>query len=832
MRKLFVKLKHLTWRRVFNKMGQIMGNLSSNITFRKIPQQNFELYENFANLIEKIPESNGSSYYKKADLTIGIITDEFMYNYYKDSAHFLAIGHDNYKELVDNAGLDLLMYVSCWRGMYNNDWYGDELHGEIPGVIRYANDRNITTIFQTIEDPTNYERYLPIAKECDYIFTTDKDCILKYKVDTGNSNVFLLEYGVNPAFHNPIGMRKKYEESMQLKYDRSSVFFAGSWMDRYKNRCRDITLIFNGVLDSGTNLVVADRNVEVKLPGYKFPKRFRPFVIPAIDHTALQKVHKLFDFNVNINTVQDSSTMCAMRVYELQALGCLMLSNYSLAVSEIFPGLFMINNREEVGEILKKYSEIDLYQMQVENLRDVMTDKTVFDRLNYIFEKCGVNYVFPEQSVIVLCEEKTEHICYMFEQQKYDKKTLMTMEQYRFSGTSDGFIACFRDDYEYDEYYLTDMLNAFKYCDVGYVTKDATCIGAEYDFIEGKADIYVSVFKSTCFSHISELYDDKVQGKGFRLDPFGVNESRRLTGDRKEIAVIIPIYNNGRYLQGRCFRSLLRSSVFDKMQIYLIDDGSDDEETLAVIRKLENRYDNVTTYFFDQGGSGSAARPRNKGIEISKEPYVTYLDPDNEAISDGYAKLYEKIQQTDVDMAFGAIFMRATSEKLMRIGYLFQDRLIKNPRDLLIAENFRSQSIQACMIKRSLITEHSLQNPEGAFGEDTFFFHELMLNAQYVYYLNEPIHMYYAQRLNSSINDVGSSFFQKSFILEKYQRAQLEKYELVEEYIERKLDYFTINWYIEKLSDCRPDERESCIDVIDQIVKLYGKTIQDYERYL
>ena len=60
----------------------------------------------------------------------------------------------------------------------------------------------------------------------------------------------------------------------------------------------------------------------------------------------------------------------------------------------------------------------------------------------------------------------------MFEQQKYDKKTLMTMEQYRFSGTSDGFIACFRDDYEYDEYYLTDMLNAFKYCDVDYVTKD------------------------------------------------------------------------------------------------------------------------------------------------------------------------------------------------------------------------------------------------------------------------------------------------------------------------------------------------------------------------
>ena len=39
--------------------------------------------------------------------------------------------------------------------------------------------------------------------------------------------------------------------------------------------------------------------------------------------------------------------------------------------------------------------------------------------------------------------------------------------------------------------------------------------------------------KALALAAISELYDDKVQGKGFRLDPFGVNESRRLTGDRR-----------------------------------------------------------------------------------------------------------------------------------------------------------------------------------------------------------------------------------------------------------------------------------------------------------
>ena len=272
----------------------------------------------------------------------------------------------------------------------------------------------------------------------------------------------------------------------------------------------------------------------------------------------------------------------------------------------------------------------------------------------------------------------------------------------------------------------------------------------------------------------------------------------------------------------------MRSSIFDKMQIYLIDDGSDDPYTLDAIRDLERRYDNVTAYFFETGGSGSAARPRNKGVELSKEPFITYLDPDNEAINDGYAKLYDKLIQTNADMAFGAIFMRATADKLMRIGYLFKDQKIEQPKELLLSENFRSQSIQACLIRRELITENGLENPVGAFGEDTWFFHELMLNAQTVYYLNVPIHTYYAQRMDSSINDVGEGFFRKSLILEEYQVGRLRDYGLLGEYIERKLDFFVVNWYIDKLQDTSQEERNACIQVIDQIVRLYGKTIEDY----
>lgn len=822
-------MKHLTWRRVLNKTWQMFTNFKNSFTLRKISLNNSKFIENFESITANIGASDGSAYYSKALLKVGIITDEFMYNYYKDAAGFIIINHDHYKEIIDNVEPDIVMYVSCWRGMCNNDWYGDILHGDVPDVIKYANNKEITTIFQTIEDPTNYDRYLPIANECDYIFTSDTDCIERYKKDTGNTNVFLLEYGVNPIFHNPIGINKKYEVTDQ--YDYLSVFFAGSWMDRYKNRCRDIKLIFDGILDAGKNLVIADRNIDVRLPGYRFPKRYRSFTIPSIDHTLLQKVHKLFRFNVNINTVQDSPTMCAMRVYELQALGCLMLSNYSLAVSENFPGIFIVNNSDEVKEIMGKYPEEELYRMQVENLRNVMTSKTVFDRMNYIFEKCGVNYKFPEKKVTVLCKEKTDNICRMFENQTYVPKELVTESHYDNELNSDGFVAFFSDKYEYGDNYLTDMLNAFKYCDVEFVTKEKAIRNQEYEYTDISEDLYATVMTSSKYRS-SDLDHGKITGNGFRIDGFELNEIQNVVQSDSKIAVIVPVYNNGEYLEGRCFRSLLRSSIFDIMHIYLIDDGSDDENTIKIINKLERRYSNVTSYFFETGGSGSAARPRNKGVEISDEPYITYLDPDNEAINDGYSKLYEKLIETGADMTFGAIYMRATADKLMRIGYLFKDKLIEEPRKLLVEEKFRSQSIQACMMKRELIVENKIENPEGAFGEDTLFFHELMINAGKVYYINLPIHTYYAQRMNSSINDIGTEFFRKSLILEAYQVNRLREYGLLDEYINRKLDFFVINWYIDKLKDTSADEKDKCIEIISDIVDLYGKKIGDYHNYI
>ena len=769
-------------------------------------------------LTEAIPDFSGSSYYKKSDIKAGIISDEYVYHYYKDSLDWIIITPENYVQALEECSF--LLYVSCWRGISDFVWRPEGSIENACNVMRYANSRNITTVFHTIEDPSDYDRFLPVAKEAGFVFTSCVEKIENYIADTGNKNVFLLEYGINPAVHNPIGITEK--QFLSDQYNPQSVFFAGSWMTKFPDRNHDTTVMFDGTINSSYDLIIADRNSEHE--GFEFPLQYQSYIIPAIDHLKLQKVHKLFDFSMNANSIKNSRTMCAMRVYELQALGCLMLSNYSLAISSVFPALFMVHTPEEVGHIVHGYSEEQLYRMQTENCNLVMGRYTVFDRLNFVFEKCGIDYKFPDRRVLVLCRKKTAKAVQTAQSQSFKHITLAEEGETADYSLYD-YIAYFSDEEDYSKDYITALMNAFKYTDAGFVTKDADFNAHEYNFGTGRASLAKSAVKAELFSE-KFLSEKTAEGYGFKLDPFLLNERQHVTPGQKQIAVVVPAYNNAEYLYGRCFRSLLRSSVFDKMQIYLIDDGSTDSETEKTIRELCRRYDNVTGYFFGDGGSGSASRPRNKGLEIACEPYITYLDPDNEAVGDGYAKLYDAITRHNTDFVFGSVCKVDISAVQSR--YCSADTLIENPREFMIKREMRVHSIQACLFKSSFLTEHGITNPVGAYGEDSLFFHLAMLKAKSVFYTDHPVHIYYAERKDSSLNNVGKSFFEKFLICERIQVPLYEELGVLDDYKTLRLDQFIKNFYLANLTLVGSEEQPDCILIIEEILSLYGKRLSDY----
>jgi len=792
-------------------------------------------------LLDNIPESNGSRYYNKYSMQVGIIADEFLYQSYKDVANFIPITRDNYQSYKDQ--LDFLFVVTTWKGL-DGSWTGlandkSQKRKDLYKVIQYFKKNHVKTVFYSKEDPVNYEKFIGIAKKCDYVFTTAKEKVESYKKACKHQKVFVLEFGINPLYHNPIGIRNHPKSK--------DVFFAGSWLNKYPERQRETIDIFEGVKSANRDLKIIDRNFHLNNLNYFFPQEYLEYVSPAIEHQYLQKVHKLYDWAINLNSVKFSETMFANRIYELQAIGNIIISNYSVGVNDKFPNVFIVNSQQEVKDILNEFTDEEVYKHQVLGIRNVMSSYTTFERFNGLLEKIEMEKQVSLKKALVVADQLNDEVIKNFENQSYEEKALITEADFNDEIRAQyDIIAFFRSGYQYEEYYLEDMINGFKYTDSDYITKNSyyegnkLVEGLEHMYVNEIQDKYKTVFWSEAFA-TDELLKMPTHYKrqyGYCIDHFELNTNSKeclqqgLIDDRQyELSVIVPVYNNGKYLLNKCFNSLKRSSIFDKMEIILVDDGSTDEETISTIRRIAGSNTNVMTYFFPKGGSGSASRARNRGVELASCEYITYLDPDNEAINDGYAKLLQLLKRNpDIDMAIGNM-VKFDNKKISYFKYyqtvtdVIHSKVIQNPKQLLIDTELRTQSIQALIVKRKIIMDNHLKMVENAGGQDTLFFQELLLHSTKAAVLDLDIHIYYAAVSGSVTNTITKKFFHKYYTLEKERLPFLKKNELLDLYMDKRFNFYFKNWYLIRIKRIGDEDLKEAIDILYQIYSLYKEFI-------
>ncbi len=290
-----------------------------------------------------------------------------------------------------------------------------------------------------------------------------------------------------------------------------------------------------------------------------------------------------------------------------------------------------------------------------------------------------------------------------------------------------------------------------------------------------------------------------------------------------QISVIVPIYNNGQYLKDRCMKSLMKSSIFNDMEILFIDDGSTDDETIKIIKELEIEHDNVKTYYFPRGGSGNASRPRNKGSELATCDYIAYLDPDNEAVNDGYYKLYKQLENCEFDIILGNYeFVEGSSKKISNYYniceyYNFDCREITNTKDLIIKNNFSVNSIQAMLVKKSIILNNNV-TMEGI-GEDTVFFYEVMLLSRKVKVINEVIHLYYKDREGSLTNSINNEYFDGHFMSQKRKKKIFENFGILESYLNTKQEYHFKHYLYNKM--LQANEKKYGEKILYEIYDIY-----------
>lgn len=500
----------------------------------------------WANLIErasKIPSSNGSEVPQILPLKVGIITDEFMYNYYSECFEsVIYVSPKNYKETL-NSDLDALIFVSCWYGMDGNDWRGlhylQPLKQAFSKIMNICRENSIATIFQSIEDPSNYNRFLPFAKQCDYIFTSDRDIIDQYKIDCDNDNVFWGEYGVNPGLNNTMGLSIARE---------NGYFFAGSYPAKYKERCDDMNMIFDAIVSSQGKLVVADRNSDQIDTDFKFPEKYKDYIIDKFDHKTLQKIHKLFRFNLNLNSIKKSTTMCAMRIYELQAQGELLISNWARSLELLFPNVEIITKKTDlIVDDFVPSSQLNEYFQRVKVALPILASKTAYQQSCRMFSRVGLNFEVDRLTVYVVLEQETPKLRKMFERQTFVDKVLMTKEEFfNLDLGENEFFTFFSEDLDYASDYLQDMVNGFKFTRGLFVTKNSFVREGKFykwSFEDDYTNTYLSVYRTLFSSRIENCLNVKrladfencsLKFQGYSTNPFFLEE-----GEEKDTQVSV-----------------------------------------------------------------------------------------------------------------------------------------------------------------------------------------------------------------------------------------------------------------------------------------------------
>ncbi|WP_020006185.1 glycosyltransferase [Salinicoccus albus] len=787
--------------------------------------------DKFREIVDEIPSSNGSRFYRKLNYKIGIISDQFLYESFKDAADVEYINRHERDHIKD---YDFVIFATTWRGI-DQSWMGaatpnGPIRRQMIMLAEEYNKRGIPTVFYSKEDPVNYNLFKSLAKHCKYIYTTAREVVHLYKEYTGNDNVKVLQFGVNPQIHNPVGSRTQYAE----KY-KDEILFAGSWLSKYPVRMSETKRLFDSILNADAPLTIIDRNLELKDPRYQFPSKYIENLTPPVSHDFLMKLHKIIRWSINMNSVKYSETMFANRVYELQAFGNLLLSNYNTGINNQFPNVRMIHAPDDF-KVIYSTKESDLKDLQAKGIRGVMNNHTTYERIRSIAKDIGLQVEENRNNILVILENDSEENWQSFEQQIYDNKTpVLKKDLENIDLSAFDFVTYFSDEYVYEEYYLEDMISAFKYTDVDFVTKNSH--EEAHNYIDHIDNVHKSMTDIRSVSTLSEVAG---LTNGYNLDDVELVAKRdndtlqSKVFEEKKLSVIVPIHNNGTYLEEKCFASLKRSSSFDRMEIIFVNDGSTDDTTLKIINRLRRRHPDIVYYEFEDG-SGSASRPRNKGARIATTDYITYLDPDNEASGDGYHRMLEIIQNQDVDMVVGNIVKEDNEKKTAGKysgtikKYNFNKLYISDPRDYLIRAALRVQSIQALIVKKSVIIDNDIIMVEGAAGQDTMFFQELVLNCNTIQGIDKFIHVYYAAVAGSVTNTVSKTFFDKYYRLEIERIPYLEKYDLMDVYLKERYSFYIRKWYMPRLERVAPEEREEAVKRFLDIIELYEKYEPEFE---
>ena len=187
------------------------------------------------------------------------------------------------------------------------------------------------------------------------------------------------------------------------------------------------------------------------------------------------------------------------------------------------------------------------------------------------------------------------------------------------------------------------------------------------------------------------------------------------------LSVIVPVYNAADYLTDM-LDSLAMQTARHEMQIILVDDGSCDGSA-EICDDFASRYSDTVVIHRKNGGVSAA---RNAGIKEAAGEYIGFVDADDTVAPDYFEKLLKAVRENNCDMAMSGFTLVYDGDHRpvspFDDGEIFEGRSIADKIARKMLSDGCLNSVWSKIFRRSCITEHNIQFPQGIkIGEDKRF---------------------------------------------------------------------------------------------------------------
>jgi spore maturation protein CgeB len=458
--------------------------------------------------IPRVPPPEGPMV--RPAFTAAVILDEFSAMALRYEWRQVTFGPDDWQDVLDRERPGLLFVESAWFG--NDKRWGGHVSGPegpsqtLSDLVGWCRDQGIPSVFWNKEDPPNFDRFIETAKLFDHVFTTCGEMIPRYREILGHDRVGVLSFAAQPRIHNPINVPGGR---------RHEVAFAGTYFNhKHPRRAEQMSTVLEPARGFGLHIFSRMSERDSK---FRFPDQYDRYVVGTLPYEQMLAAYKAYKVFLNVNSVVDSPTMCARRIFELSACRTPVLSGYSRAIEQFFPRTVSTATTPKQTQTLLAglLANPELRERQAHlAMREVFAKHTFSHRVDAVLDAIGKQLPRPEPYVsVIMATNRPGQLTHAIEQvarQRWrrlqfvlvlhgsDLQADVVRDKIVAAGLSevvvltaprttslgeclnlaidaaDGdLIAKMDDDDLYGEHYLSDLVPAFSYTDADIVGKRA-----------------------------------------------------------------------------------------------------------------------------------------------------------------------------------------------------------------------------------------------------------------------------------------------------------------------------------------------------------------------